>query len=96
MVVSLPLTPSIHSGPVSKIIPYFIQPPDFIFLLVGVLVSFTANPTSFDNFTQIVPFFKDMGEGAFCIPLDFPSNVNGTNLQDGKNVTIQVTVIFDG
>lgn len=60
-------------------------------LLGGVLVSSAANPTSFNNFSQVVPFFQVNGEGKFCIPLDFTANANGTSLKDGQNVTIQVT-----
>ncbi|KAF9456151.1 hypothetical protein BDZ94DRAFT_1276387 [Collybia nuda] len=60
----------------------------------GVLVSPAANPTSFDNFTQVVPFFQVNGEGVFCIPLNFTANANGTSLKGGENVTIQI--VFDG
>jgi hypothetical protein len=57
---------------------------------VGVFVSSAANATSFNDFSQVKPFFQDQGEGLFCIPLDFLANVNGTSLKDGQNVTIQV------
>ncbi|TFK41393.1 hypothetical protein BDQ12DRAFT_679389 [Crucibulum laeve] len=54
-----------------------------------VLLSTASNPTSFDNFSSVVPFFQLNGEGIFCIPLDF-SKTNATGLKDGQNVTIQV------
>ncbi|KAF8649814.1 hypothetical protein AX16_005579 [Volvariella volvacea WC 439] len=59
---------------------------------LGVLLSNSSNPTSFGDFVQVVPFFKDDGEGTFCIPLNF--NANGTNAVDGQNVTVQI--VFDG
>lgn len=56
---------------------------------VGVEVSTLNNPTSFQNFTQAVPFFQVTGEGAFCWPVDLAaSNISG--LTDGANITIQV------
>lgn len=60
----------------------------------GILVSTSENPTSFNNFNQVVPFFQTQGEGLFCIPLDFASHANSTQLKDGQNVTIQI--VFDG
>ncbi|KAF8226057.1 hypothetical protein L208DRAFT_388985 [Tricholoma matsutake] len=60
----------------------------------GVLVSSAMNATSFNNFSQVKPFFQKQGEGGFCFPLDFSANANGTSLKDGQNVTIQV--VFDG
>ncbi|KAF8078384.1 hypothetical protein FPV67DRAFT_1404369 [Lyophyllum atratum] len=60
----------------------------------GVLAASAANPTSFDNFTQVIPFFQTQGEGLFCIPLDFSSHANSTGFKDGQNVTIQI--VFDG
>ncbi|KAG6902818.1 hypothetical protein C0995_011305 [Termitomyces sp. Mi166 len=60
----------------------------------GVLVSTAGNPTSFNDFTQAVPFFETKGEGLFCFPLDFSSLSNTTGLQDGQNVTIQI--VYDG
>ncbi len=62
-------------------------------LLVGVLVSTVANPTSFDNFSQALPFTQLTGEGAFCLPLNFATS-NVTGLSEGQNVTIQIQ--FDG
>lgn len=62
--------------------------------LAGVLVSSAANATSFSDFLQVKPFFQKQGEGAFCIPLDFSANANGTSLKDGQNVTIQVTLLL--
>jgi hypothetical protein len=60
---------------------------------VGVELSTLENPTSFQNFTEAVPFFQVKGEGSFCFPVDFAaSGISG--LQDGSNVTIQL--IFDG
>ncbi|KAJ7745912.1 hypothetical protein DFH07DRAFT_889913 [Mycena maculata] len=59
----------------------------------GVAISTIQNPTSFNDFAQIVPFFKDSGEGLFCFPLDLLST-NATGLTSGENVTIQIT--FDG
>ncbi|KAG5648155.1 hypothetical protein DXG03_006109 [Asterophora parasitica] len=56
----------------------------------GVLVSGSQDPTSFSNFSQLVPFFQTEGEGIFCIPLDFSANANGTALKNGQNVTIQI------
>ncbi|KAF4572703.1 hypothetical protein EYR36_007213 [Pleurotus pulmonarius] len=60
---------------------------------VGVLVSTVANPTSFDNFSQALPFTQLTGEGAFCLPLNFATS-NVTGLSEGQNVTIQIQ--FDG
>ncbi|KAF5377551.1 hypothetical protein D9615_005202 [Tricholomella constricta] len=60
----------------------------------GVIVAASENPTSFDNFTQVVPFFQTEGEGLFCIPLDFASSANSTVFKDGQNVTVQI--VFDG
>ncbi|KAF9017148.1 hypothetical protein BDZ89DRAFT_1022326 [Hymenopellis radicata] len=59
----------------------------------AIFLSTDANPTSFDNFSQIVPYFQLSGEGTFCIPLDL-SATNATGLQNNENVTIQVQ--FDG
>ncbi|KAF8168333.1 hypothetical protein B0H34DRAFT_685114 [Crassisporium funariophilum] len=59
----------------------------------GVLVSTLADPTSFNNFSQVNTYFQVQGEGAFCIPLDF-SKSNVTGLQSGQNVTVQI--VFDG
>ncbi|KAF9499881.1 hypothetical protein BDN71DRAFT_1383328 [Pleurotus eryngii] len=59
----------------------------------GVLVSTAANPTSFDNFSQALPFTQLTGEGAFCLPLNFATS-NVTGLSEGQNVTIQIQ--FDG
>ena len=64
--------------------------PDASLCLAGVFVSSAANATSFNDFLQVKPYFQDQGEGAFCIPLDFSANSNGTGLTDGQNVTIQV------
>jgi len=55
----------------------------------GVTLSTKANPTSFDDFTQVNTFFQLNGEGGFCIPLDFKSS-NFTGLKDGQNVTVEV------
>ncbi|GLB36372.1 hypothetical protein LshimejAT787_0306600 [Lyophyllum shimeji] len=60
----------------------------------GVLVSSSENPTSFNNFNQVVPFSQTKGEGLFCIPLDFSAHANSTQLKDGQNITIQI--VFDG
>ncbi|KAF9270455.1 hypothetical protein L218DRAFT_35682 [Marasmius fiardii PR-910] len=57
--------------------------------VVTVLLANTANPTSFDNFTQATPFTKNSGEGTFCMPFSL-TNSNVTGLQDGQNVTLQV------
>ncbi|TCD70042.1 hypothetical protein EIP91_005023 [Steccherinum ochraceum] len=62
--------------------------PQFTF---GVLISTSANPTSFQNFTQAVAFASESGEGPFCLPVDL-STVSG--LTSGQNVTIQT--VFDG
>ncbi|PPQ80020.1 hypothetical protein CVT26_011902 [Gymnopilus dilepis] len=59
----------------------------------GVLLSTSANPTSFQDFSQVNKFFQVQGEGAFCIPLDLKSS-NETGLTNGQNVTIQI--VFDG
>ncbi|KAG6841056.1 hypothetical protein C0991_002267 [Blastosporella zonata] len=61
----------------------------------GVLLSTAADPTSFNNFTQVVPYFQTEGEGSFCFQLDFNSFTNTTaSFQNGENVTIQI--VFDG
>ncbi|KAJ6534485.1 hypothetical protein DFH09DRAFT_1180511 [Mycena vulgaris] len=52
-----------------------------------------ADPTKFDDFSTIVPFFKLTGEGLFCLPLDLLTT-NATGLTDGQNVTLEI--IFDG
>jgi hypothetical protein len=57
----------------------------------GVLLSTAQNPTSFDGFSQLVPFFQLEGEGVFCIPLNLAS---APSVQEGSNVTIQI--VFDG
>ncbi|KAG5719316.1 hypothetical protein E4T56_gene13297 [Termitomyces sp. T112] len=60
----------------------------------GVFVSTAGNPTSFNNFTQVKPFFQTEGEGIFCFPLSLSSSSNATSLQNGQNVTIQI--VYDG
>ncbi|KAG6832205.1 hypothetical protein H0H92_004170 [Tricholoma furcatifolium] len=57
----------------------------------GVLVSSAQDPTSFNNFSQVVPYFQTDGEGLFCFPFDFSSFTNSTGFKDGQNVTIQCT-----
>ncbi|KAK7694434.1 hypothetical protein QCA50_001620 [Cerrena zonata] len=60
---------------------------------VGVIVSTAQNPSSFNNFSQAVPFFETTGEGVFCFPIDLAtSGVNG--IADGVNATLQI--VFDG
>ena len=51
----------------------------------------TPNPTSFDNYTAVVPFFPNASPGDYCFPIDL-SGV--ANLTEGANVTLQFT--FDG
>ncbi|KIY45340.1 hypothetical protein FISHEDRAFT_49327 [Fistulina hepatica ATCC 64428] len=53
----------------------------------GVFVSAAADPTSFDNFTQVKSFFSETGEGLYCFPLNLS---NDTALTNGTNVTIQI------
>ncbi|KAL0950891.1 hypothetical protein HGRIS_007650 [Hohenbuehelia grisea] len=53
------------------------------------LISTSQNPTTFQDFTQALPFFQLTGEGLFCIPLEF-SNSNVTGLTAGQNVTLQI------
>lgn len=61
--------------------------------IVGVIVSTAQNPSSFNNFTQAVPFFQATGEGDFCFPINLASSgVSG--LSDGVNATLQI--VFDG
>lgn len=61
--------------------------------IVGVIVSTVQNPTSFNNFSQAVPFFQTTGEGPACFPLNLASSgVNGLN--NGVNATLQF--VFDG
>ncbi|KIK71269.1 hypothetical protein GYMLUDRAFT_33414 [Collybiopsis luxurians FD-317 M1] len=61
----------------------------------AVLISNASNPTSFDNFTQITPFFQENLEGSFCMHIDLSSsNATNLNLQSGDNVTIQF--LFNG
>ncbi|KAK0465336.1 uncharacterized protein EV420DRAFT_1513926 [Desarmillaria tabescens] len=55
----------------------------------AVYLSTSSNPTSFDNFSQIVPFFQLSGEGLFCLPLNL-SSTNATGLTSGQNATIQI------
>ncbi|KAJ7597278.1 hypothetical protein C8J56DRAFT_919664 [Mycena floridula] len=61
--------------------------------VVGAFLANKTNPTSFDDFKQISPFFSKSGEGVFCLPLDFTSP-NATGLTAGSNVTIQF--VFNG
>ena len=61
--------------------------------IVGVIVTNATNPTSFDNFTQAVPFFETTGEGPACFPLNLASTgISG--LSDGANATLQF--VFNG
>lgn len=62
-----------------------------VWFVAGVLVSTAQNPTSFNNFSQVVPFFQMQGEGLFCFPLSLGSS---SNVSDGSNVTIQI--VFNG
>ncbi|KAJ4476748.1 hypothetical protein J3R30DRAFT_3658014 [Lentinula aciculospora] len=59
----------------------------------AVFITNASNPTSFDNFTQITPFFQENIEGSFCMQFDL-SQTNATGLTNGENVTIQF--LFDG
>ncbi|KAG7099454.1 hypothetical protein E1B28_001305 [Marasmius oreades] len=60
--------------------------------VVTVLLANTPNPTSFDNFTQVTAFTKNTGEGTFCMPFSLTqSNATALGLQDGQNVTLQVS-----
>ncbi|KAK0208518.1 hypothetical protein DFS33DRAFT_1304059 [Desarmillaria ectypa] len=59
----------------------------------AVYLSTSSNPTSFDDFKQIVPFFQLQGEGIFCLPLNL-SSTNATGLTNGQNATIQI--LFNG
>ncbi|KIK71268.1 hypothetical protein GYMLUDRAFT_33412 [Collybiopsis luxurians FD-317 M1] len=60
-----------------------------------VFVSNLSNPTSFDNFTQIFPFFQESIEGSFCMPFDLSqTNDTSLNLKNGDNVTLQI--LFNG
>ncbi|KAJ8508082.1 hypothetical protein ONZ45_g9604 [Pleurotus djamor] len=56
---------------------------------VTALLAPIANPTSFDNFTQVTAFGQLTGEGVYCLPLDF-STSNITTLAAGQNVTLQI------
>jgi hypothetical protein len=62
------------------------------FIQGGVLLSTVSDPTSFNNFSQITPYAQAHGEGSFCLPFDL-SMTNATGLQDGQNVTIQVSTL---
>ncbi|KAK0473204.1 hypothetical protein IW261DRAFT_704433 [Armillaria novae-zelandiae] len=55
----------------------------------AVYLSTSSNPTSFDDFKQIVPFFQMQGEGIYCLPLNL-SATNATGLTNEQNVTIQI------
>ncbi|KAE9410821.1 hypothetical protein BT96DRAFT_912264 [Gymnopus androsaceus JB14] len=59
-----------------------------------VLITNVSNPTSFDNFTQITPFFQESIEGLFCMHFDLSStnvtSAGGIPLQNGDNVTMQI------
>ncbi|KAK0456299.1 hypothetical protein EV421DRAFT_1751564 [Armillaria borealis] len=55
----------------------------------AVYLSMSSNPTSFDDFKQIVPFFQMQGEGIYCLPLNL-SATNATGLTNEQNVTIQI------
>ncbi|KIY63676.1 hypothetical protein CYLTODRAFT_402840 [Cylindrobasidium torrendii FP15055 ss-10] len=57
-----------------------------------VFLSNSTNPTSFDDFVQILPWFKLEGAGTFCLPLDLAST--NASVSDGQNVTIQF--VYDG
>ena len=53
-------------------------------------VANTSNPTSFDNFTNVVEFFPDSGVGNYCFPIDLEKS-GVQNLTDGAKVTLQFT-----
>lgn len=55
----------------------------------AVYISNSSNPTSFDQFTQITPFFQEAIEGLFCMNFDL-STTNATGLTSGENVTMQI------
>ncbi|KAJ3771548.1 hypothetical protein FB446DRAFT_740031 [Lentinula raphanica] len=59
----------------------------------AVLITNVSNPTSFDNFSQITPFFQESIEGSFCMHFDL-TQTNATGLTNGENVTIQI--LYDG
>ncbi|KAJ7112852.1 hypothetical protein C8R43DRAFT_856324, partial [Mycena crocata] len=58
----------------------------------GVSLSTKAEPTTFQDFSTIVPFFRATGEGIFCLNLDL-SKTNAS-VTDGQNVTLEI--VFDG
>ncbi|KAJ7931055.1 hypothetical protein B0H13DRAFT_1960200 [Mycena leptocephala] len=59
----------------------------------AVFLSTKANPTTFQDFSDIVPFYQASGAGVFCLNLDL-SKTNATGLTDGQNVTLEI--VFDG
>ena len=60
---------------------------------VGIQLSTSSNPSSFQDFSAAVPFFQVTGEGLFCFPIDLQAaNISG--VQNGTNVTLQFT--YDG
>ena len=91
LAVSSPLTLSIPYGLVSMLISLIITLA-YRFIQGGVLLSTVSDPTSFNNFSQITPYAQSHGEGLFCLPFDL-SLTNATGLQDGQNVTIQVSTL---
>jgi hypothetical protein len=60
---------------------------------VGVQIANMPNPTSFDNYTAVVPFFTNSAPGDYCFPIDL-QKAGIANLTEGANVTLQFT--FDG
>lgn len=63
------------------------------YITVGVLLTTVQNPTSFDNFSQVIPFFSAAGEGPICFAFDL-ATTNATGLSNGVNATLQF--VFDG
>ncbi|KAJ3492244.1 hypothetical protein NLI96_g96 [Meripilus lineatus] len=62
----------------------------------GVILSTAQNPTSFDNFSQVVQYFQYPDAGNFCFNVNLSSSANATTLglRDGVNATLQF--VFNG
>ena len=88
--VSSRSTPNTLTGPVSKICWYLVSHQFDDLILAAFYISNTMNPNSFNDFSQVNRFFQLDGEGSFCIPLDLAAS-NFTGLQNGQNITIQVS-----
>ena len=81
--------PSILNGPVCAFRLYNVLAYSRSRAIVGVTLSTSQNPQSFDDFQLVNTFSQLQGEGGFCLPLDF--STSNVTLTAGQNVTIEVS-----